>query len=133
MTVSVAAQEAKTVTIADILKNAKCPLTGDQAKKLKEFKPGGDRGAFRAVYELFDENQIKALKETFGTSPGRDGGPERPRFVFFAVIFENEGCPLTDAQVKAIKALPGGQGMFQQLQDIFTAKQLEITQAMFNR
>ena len=126
-------QREKTVTISGILKEAKCPLTKDQEKKLKEFKPAGDRGAFRAVYEVFDEKQTEALKEVFGSSPGRDGGPERPRFVFFVVLFENEKCPLTEAQLEELKALPGGRGAFQQMRDIFTEKQNEILQSMFNR
>ena len=126
-------QKESAVTISDILKEAKCPLTKDQEKKLKEFKPSGDRGAFRAVYEIFDEKQTDALKEVLGSSPGRGGGPERPRFVFFAVIFENENCPLTEAQLKELKALPGGRGAFQQMREIFTEKQSEIIQSMFNR
>ena len=120
-------------TISGILKNAGCPLTGDQANQLKEFKPGGDRGAFRAVSELFDEKQTDALKEVFGSSPGRDGGPESPRFLFFVIIFENQGCPFTGEQLEKIKALPSDRGAFQQIQEIFTEKQNEIMQSMFNR
>ena len=126
-------QKEGTVTISDILNEAKCALNEDQAKKLKEFKPAGDRGAFRAVYEIFDEKQTDALKEVFGSSPGRDGGPERPRFLFFAVIFENENCPFTEAQLKELKALPSGRGAFQQMRDILTEKQSEIIQSIFNR
>ena len=122
-----------TVTISDILKEAKCPLNEDQAKKLKEFKPAGGRGAFQGVYEIFDEKQTNALKEVFGSSPGRGGGPERPRFVFFAVIFENENCPLTEVQLKELKALPNSREAFQQMRDIFTDKQSEILQSLFNR
>jgi len=127
------AQKEEANTISSILKEANCPLTGEQATKLKEIKPGGDRGAFRGVYEIFDEKQTDALKEVFGSSPGRDGGPERPRNLFFVVIFENEGCPFTEAQLKQIKALPSGRGAFQQMREIFTEQQNEIMQSMFNR
>ena len=126
-------QKEGPVTISGILKEAKCPLTDGQTKKLKELRPGGERGAFRAIYEIFDEKQTDALKEAFGSSPGRDGGPERPRYLFFAVIFENENCPFTEAQLKELKALPSGRGAFQQMRDIFTEKQSEILQSMFNR
>ena len=127
------AQKGETGTISGILKEANCPLTGEQEKRLKEFKPGGERRGFSEVYEIFDEKQTDALKEVFGSSPGRDGGPERPRNLFFAVIFENEGCPFTEAQLKQIKALPSGRGAFQQMQEIFTEQQNQIVQSMFNR
>ena len=126
-------QKEGTYTISNILKEANCPLTKEQEEKLKEFKPGGDRGAFRGVYEIFDEKQTKVLMEVFVSSPGRDGGPERPRFLFFAVIFENENCPFTRAQLDKLKALPGGRGAFQQMRDIFTEKQSGIVESMFNR
>ena len=126
-------QDSGTNTINGILTAANCPLSEDQAKRLKEFKPGGDRGAFRGVYEIFDEKQTKVLKEVFGSSPGRDGGPERPRFLFFAVIFENENCPFTKAQLDKLKALPGGREAYQQMRDFFTEKQSGIVESMFNR
>ena len=72
-----------TVTISDILKEAKYPLNKDQEKMLKEFIPVEDRIAFRGLYEIFDEKQINALKEVFGSSPGRGEEPERLSFVFF--------------------------------------------------
>ena len=120
-------------TVSGILQNAGCPLTGEQAKQLKEFKPGGDPGAFRTMFELFDEKQTDALKKVFGSSPGREGGPERPRFLFFAIMFENQGCPFTVEQLDKIKALPSDRGAFEQMQEIFTEKQNEIMQSMFNR
>ena len=131
--VTVSAQEAKPVTIAGILEKAKCPLTEEQAKKLKEFKPGGDRSGFRAVYEIFDEKQTTALKEALGSQPGRDNGPERPRNLFFTVIFENSGCPFTDAQIAKIKEIPPGREGFEKMREVFTEKQNEIMDSMFNR
>ena len=127
------AEKGETGTISGILREANCPLNGEQEKRLKEFKPGGDRSGFREIYEIFDEKQTDALKEVFGSSPGRDGGPERPRNLFFAVIFENEGCPFTEAQLKQIKALPSERGAFQQMGEIFTEQQNEIMKSMFNR
>ena len=120
-------------TISGILKNAGCPLTNDQAKQLNEFKPGGDPGAFRTMFELFDEKKTEALKEVFGSSPGRDGGQERPRFLFFAIMFENQGCSFTGEQLEKIKALPNDRGAFEQMKEIFTEKQSEVMQSMFNR
>jgi len=131
--VSVSAQEVKTVTVAGILEKAKCPLTEEQAKKLKEFKPGGDRSGFRAVYELFDEKQTTALKEALGSSPGRNGGPERPRNLFFTVIFENSGCPFTEDQITKMKELPTGKEGFEKMREVFTEKQNAIMDEMFNR
>ena len=127
------AQKGETGTISGILKEANCPLTGEQEKRLKEFKSGGERSGFREIYEIFDEKQTDALKEVFGSSPGRDRGPERPRNLFFVVIFENAGCPFTEAQLKQIKALPSGRGAFQQMGEIFTEQQNEIMKSMFNR
>ncbi len=121
------------VLISGVLKDAKCPLSNEQATKLKEFKPGGGRGAFRAIYEVFDENQLNALKVDFGSSQGRGGRPERPRFLFFAVMFENENCPLTVEQLTALKALPNERGAFQQMGSILTEKQSALLQGMFNR
>lgn len=126
-------QKEGTFSISTILKEAKCPLTKEQEKQLKEFKPGADRGAFRAVYELFDEKQTEALKEVLGSSPGRDGGPERPRFLFLVVLFENEKCPFTGEQLKELKALPSGRGAFEQMRDMLTEKQNGILENMFNR
>ena len=127
------AQDDGMVRVAGVLDAANCPLTKAQADKLKEFKPGMERGAFRTLYEVFDEKQTEALKKAFGSSPGRDGGPERPRYLFFAILFENAGCPLTGAQLDKIKAFPAGQGAFQQMQDILTEQQGELLQGMFNR
>jgi len=126
-------QKRDSVTISGILQDAKCPLSKDQETKLKAFKPGGDRGAFRTMYEVFDEKQTAALKEAFGSSPGRGDGLERPRFLFFAVLFENAGCPLTPDQITKLKALPNERGAFQQMGDILTEQQSGLLQGMFNR
>jgi hypothetical protein len=131
---AVAAQESKTVTVAGILEKAKCPLTEEQAKKLKEFKPGGDRAAFRAIYEVFDEKQTAALKKALGTSPGRNNGPERPRGLNVMVLFENAGCPLTEDQVAKLKAVTAaGRDAMAERQKIYNEKQNEIVQSMFSR
>ena len=126
-------QGDKAVTVAGILEQAKCPLDAEQAKKLKDFKPGGERGAFRALFEIFNDTQIDALKKVFGASQGRNGGPERPRFLSFAVMFDNAGCSFTEAQIEKIKALPQERGAFQKLRDLLNDKQKELTQDMFNR
>ena len=126
-------QKEGTVSINDILKEAQCPLSKDQENKLKAFKPSGGRGSFVALYEIFDEKQTIALKEVLGSSPGRGGETERPRLLFFAVLFENENCPLTEAQLKALRALPNERGAFQQMRDILTEKQSGLLQSMFNR
>ena len=131
--IAFAQEKEKTITIADILKKAQCPLSEEQSKKLADFKPGGDFEAFRTLNEVFDEKQTAALKEAFGTFPGFDGGPEQVRFLFFAVIFENEKQPLTESQLKKIKVLPEGPEAFEEMQTIFTPEQGEIMESMFNR
>ena len=127
------AQKKGSNTIAGILQNAKCPLSEDQEKRLKEIKPGGGREAFRGIYDIFDDKQLNALKAVFGSSPGRDGGPERPRFLFFAVMFENAGCPMSEAQLQAMKELPQGREGFEKMREVFNEKQSEVLQGMFNR
>lgn len=132
--VGMASAQEKPLTISDILTTAKCPLTEDQTTKLKNFS-FGDPESFMGLNQLFTDDQTKALKEAFGTQQGMGDMPESPRFLFFAVIFENEGCPFTDAQVAKIKALPDGDGMamFEQMQDIFTEKQSGVLQGMFGQ
>jgi hypothetical protein len=116
------------VTIASILKNAGCPLTGEQAKQLKEIEPGQGFSMYRTVNEMFDEKQTNALKQALGTSPGRNNRPERPRNLFQVIMFENAGCPLTESQVKKLKELPMGQqrGGMQEMMDILTDEQQEV-------
>lgn len=126
------AQDDKPALIKDLLKEAKCPLTEEQEKKLKEFKLGGDPETFRTLFEVFDEKQTEALKEILGTFPGFEGRPESPRMLFFVIIFENEGCPFTRAQIKQIKELPEGREMFERMREIYSEKQSELLQEMFN-
>ena len=85
------------------------------------------------AYEIFDEKQTGALKETFGASAGRGGGPERPRFLFLAIILENNGCPISEEQLVKWKAMPDGREGFQQLREVLTEKQSEVFQGLFNR
>ena len=121
------------VSISEILADAKSPLSNDQQEKLKAFSTSGGREAFMGIYNIFDEKQTDALKEAFGVSAGRDGGPERPRFLFFAVILENSGCPLSEEQIVKWKALPDGRGGFQQMREVLTEEQNGVFQGMFNR
>ena len=121
----------KTVTVGDILKQAKCPLTDEQVKKLKDLDLSQGREAFQALYAIFDEKQTEALKKILGARPGRDGGPETPRYVMQLVLFEKGGCPLTDKQLEALKALPQERGSWQKMQEIFTEKQNGEMQKVF--
>ena len=120
----------KPVTIATILENAKCPLTEEQAKQLKEIESGQGFSMYRTINEMFDENQMEALKEALGSSPGRNDRPSRPRNLFKVILFENAGCPLTESQVQKLKELPMGQGRggMQGMMDILTDEQQEIMQ-----
>lgn len=127
------AQDDKPALIKDLLKEAKCPLNEEQEKELKEFKLGGGPEIFQNLSELFDEKQTEALKEILGTFPGFEGRPESPRMLFFVVIFENEGCPFTRAQIKQIKELPEGREAFEKMREIYSEEQNELLQDMFNR
>ena len=121
----------KPVTVADILKQAKCPLTNEQVKKLKDLDLSQGREAFQSLYGIFDEKQTEALKKALGTRPGRDNGPETPRYLMQLVLFEKAGCPLTGKQLEALKALPQESGSYQKMQEIFTDKQKEEMQKIF--
>ena len=121
----------KAVTVADIVKQAKCPLTDEQAKKLNELDLSQGREAFQALYGIFDEKQTEALKKALGARPGRDGGPETPRYLMQLVLFEKAGCPLTGKQLEALKALPQERGSWQKMRKIFTDKQNEEMQKVF--
>ena len=127
------AGKGETGTISGILREANCPLSEVQEKKLKEFKLGGGPETFRTINEVFDEKQTEALKEILGTFPGFQGGPESPRMLFFVIIFENEGCPFTGAQIKQIKELPEGREAFEKMREIYSEEQSELVQEMFNR
>ena len=121
------------LTVAGVLKDAKVPLSSEKEKQLKEFKIGGDREAFMAFAQIFDEEQNEALKKVYGSSEGFGGGPERPRWVFFAVLFENENCPITQEQLTALNALPDGRDGFERMNEVLTEEQSALLQKMFNR
>ena len=121
----------KPVTIASILENAKCPLTEEQVKQLKEIESGQGFSMYQTISEIFDENQMEALKKALGESPGRNDRPARPRNLFQVILFENAGCPLTESQVQKLKELPMGErrgGVMQGMMDILTDKQQEVMQ-----
>ncbi|MFC1650946.1 hypothetical protein ACFL2X_05195 [Candidatus Latescibacterota bacterium] len=126
-------KKSKGLTVAGVLKDAKVPLSAEKEKQLTEFKIGDDREAFMTFYQIFDEKQIEVLKETFGSSPGFGGGPERPRWVFFAVLFENENCPLTMEQLTALNELPTGRDGFGRMNEVLNEEQSALLQNMFNR
>lgn len=127
-----AQEQEQTISIKDILAKAECPLTDAQTKTLGEMKAGGDFSMFQELATLFDAKQDAALKEVFGTSPGFGDMPEQPRFLFFTIIFENEGCPFTSDQAAKIKAINDDDpmAMFGEMQNIFTEEQAGILQAM---
>jgi len=120
-------------SVSAILSSANVSLSADQEKQLKAINAQTGRESFRTIYEIFTEKQLDALNAAFGSSPGREGGPERPRFLLFAVIFENENCPLTAEQLAALKALPNDRGAFQKMGEVFTEQQSALMQKMFNR
>ena len=124
--------QQQALTIKDILAKAEAPLTADQAKKLSSVKIGGDFSVFQEINTMFTEKQTASLKEAFGSSPSFDGGPDQPRMLFFAIIFENEECPFSAEQIAKIKGLNGDDpmAMFGEMQNIFNEKQNGVMQAM---
>ena len=82
------------------------------------------------MYQMFDEKQLEALKNTLGTRPGRNDRPDTPRFLFQAILFENAGCPLTEKQLEELKALPNERGSWQRMGDIYNEKQREEMQRL---
>lgn len=123
----------KTVTVAGILKQAKCPLTEAQAKQLKDLDLSTGREAYQTLNTMFDETQLAALKKALGTSPGRSGGPETPRYLRQVVVFEKAGCPLMGTQLTALLALEPGQGSREQMNTILTDPQKEAMAKMMPR
>jgi hypothetical protein len=113
----------KPVSIAEVLKAAQTPMTDDQVKKLKDLQSAQGREAFMAISTLFDEKQTESLKKFFGTRPGRNNGPERPRALMQAIVLENAKCPLTMKQVDQIKAMAADQATMQAITDILTEAQ----------
>ena len=126
-------KKSKDLTVAGVLKDAKLPLSAENEKQLSEFKLGGDPESFRTFFELFDDKQNEALKTVYGSAPGFGGGPERPRWVFFAVLFENEGCPFTLEQLTALNELPTGREGFGRMNEVLSEEQSALVQTMFNQ
>jgi len=97
------------VTVSGILKEAKCPLSEEQAKKLKGFKHVDYLRSPDTINEIFDEKQKDVIEKTFmGTEVKRR--PNGPTYAFsinpdYVVIFENEGCPLNETQLKQLKKI----------------------------
>ncbi len=54
---------------------------------------------------------------------GFAGSPERPRWVFFAVVLENAGCPITRDQLEALNKLPIGREGSGRMNEFLTEKQ----------
>jgi len=123
----------KAVTVAGILKQAKCPLTEAQAKQLKDLDMSTGREAYQTLNSMWDEKQLDALKKALGTSPARNNRPETPRYLRQVVIFEKGGCPLMETQLTALLAIPQGQGSRDQMNTILTDPQKEIMQKMMPR
>lgn len=117
------------VTLAGILKYAKCPLTDDQVKIIDAIKPGeGMRESMRAMNEMFDEKQTKALIEKLGSMPSRGDRPERPRSLFQIIILEKEKCPLTVKQLNEMKNVTMDREGFRKMMEIYTDEQREAMQ-----
>jgi hypothetical protein len=129
------AQQAtdKPVTLESLLKAGGAPLTADQQKKIKELDLTQGMQAFQGFNDMFTVQQMTVLKKELGTRPGRNGGPETPRFLRQLVVLEKVKCPLTEKQVAALKALPADQSSFQQMNDILTDKQKEEMQKVMPR
>ena len=111
------------VTVASILKTAGCALTADQTKKLADLDVSAGREAFQTINSMFTEPQVTALKKALGASPGRNDGPERPRYLTQVIIFEKGKCPLTEKQLTALIALPNERGSNAQATAIYNDKQ----------
>ena len=125
------AQDAA-VTVGSILKNANVPLSDEQTTKIKSFKLGGDFEMFRELGEMFTEKQTAALKAALGVQQGFGGGGEQPANLFFVVIFENEGCPLTQSQIDKLKKIEPGPEGFEAMRAIYNDKQTAVIDEMFS-
>jgi hypothetical protein len=114
------------VTVGSILKAANCSLTKEQQKTIADIKPGVNmREVSQSIYGMFDEKQMKALKDKLGVMPSRGDRAERPRMLFQLIVLEKEGVPLTEKQVNDIKNMSMEQGGFQQMNDMLTEAQRE--------
>jgi DNA invertase Pin-like site-specific DNA recombinase len=123
----------QSVILADILKNAGCPLTEEQSKKIAGLNFSAGREAFQGLNSMFDEKQTAALIKALGSREGRNGGAESPRYLMQLLILERAGCPLTVKQLDALKALPNDRGSFMRANDIYTEKQREEIQKVMPR
>jgi hypothetical protein len=123
----------KPVTVATLLKAAGAPLTEEQVTKIKDLDTTQGFQAFRAINEMFTEQQTAALKKELGTRPGRNGGPETPRFVTQMILLEKAQCPITEKQLASLKALPADQSNFQAVNELLTDTQKEAMQKMMPR
>jgi hypothetical protein len=133
-TAAVMAQtEDKPVTLQSILKAAGVPLTDEQTKKVNDLDLTKGREAFQGFNDMFTEKQMEALKKALGTRPGRDNGPETPRYITQLVVFEKSNCPLTEKQLTAMVALPNERGSYQKVNDLLTDKQKEAWQKIMPR
>lgn len=131
--VVMAQTEDKPVTLESILKAAGVPLTAEQVQKVKDLDLTKGRAAFQGFNDMFTEKQMEALKKALGTRPGRNNGPETPRYITQLVVFEKSGCPLTEKQLAAMVALPNEQGSYQKVNDILTDTQKEVWQKVMPR
>jgi|GEM_PF-2603090 len=126
-------QDDKTVTIAGILKDAKCPLTDKQVKQYSDLDFSQGFQVFRELYEMFSDDQNDALKEALGTQPGRNDRPERPRNMMQVVMFEKADCPLTVSQLKKLKEIPQARGRgvgSEAMMDILTDEQMKVMESL---
>jgi hypothetical protein len=123
----------KPVTLESVLKAAGAPLTAEQATKIKDLDLSQGRAAFQPINQMFTEQQTDALKKALGAQPGRNNGPERPRYLTQLIVFEKAQCPLTEKQLAALKALPNEQGSREKQNEIFTDKQREAMQKFLPR
>ena len=124
----------ETVTVGSILKNANVPLTDEQTEKLKAFKLGGDMQMFMELGTMFTDEQTKALKDKLGVMEGFGGGGEQIAHLFNVILFENEGCPLTESQITELKKVDFSSGpeAFEQMQKIYNEKQSAVMEELFS-
>ncbi len=118
------------VTVAGILKDAKCAFSDDQQKDYDGIDFENGREAFRTLFGLFSEKQNKALIKALGSREGRNGG-EHPRYLMQVVMFEKAGCPLTKGQIDKLLKLPDERGSREEAQKIYTDKQRDEMQKRF--
>ncbi len=111
------AMDIKYIVLA--LKNADCALSESQTEQLKGLQPG--REFFRGMMDILDDKQSEALRNSSAMS-----------LMFTAPALENAGCPLTEAQIEKIIALPGGRNAEsrQKMMEILDDKQKKVLEDM---